>query len=149
MNDQTLRDLRRKAELAVADTSDPELKLKAFEVILTRLLATAEVESQATGASKQKPEKKPHGQPRTFVRTLKHGPRGPKALIEELIEDSFFKTQKTIAEVRSELINRAHHIPITSLSGPLQSLTREKKLRRQKAGTGGTESKAGFAYSNW
>jgi hypothetical protein len=61
--------------------------------------------------------------------------------------DGFFKKPKTIAEVKAELENRGHHIPMSSLSGPLQKLCQRKILRRQKAKT--AENKQAFIYSNW
>jgi hypothetical protein len=72
--------------------------------------------------------------------------RGPKAYVEELIEEGFFKTPKTLAAVRAELGNRGHHIPITSLSGPMISLCQERQLRRQKAKDGKKEI---YTYSRW
>jgi hypothetical protein len=64
-----------------------------------------------------------------------------------MIEDAFFTKPKTISEVKAELENRGHHIPLTSLSGPLQKLCQAKKLRRQKVE--GKGKKRPFAYSNW
>jgi hypothetical protein len=68
---------------------------------------------------------------------------GTQGYIEELIAKP-----KTIVAVKAELGNRGHHIPLTSLSGPLQSLCKRKRLRREKteATDGG---KKAFAYSNW
>lgn len=64
-----------------------------------------------------------------------------------MIDEGFFKKPKTIAHVKAELENRGHHIPLTSLSGPLQKLCQRKKLRRQRLKTSG--KKQTFAYSNW
>jgi len=47
-----------------------------------------------------------------------------------------------LTEVKVELENRGHHIPLTSLSGPLQQLCQGKELRR-------TRSDGKFVYSNW
>src|SRR5262249_48229859 len=74
--------------------------------------------------------------------------KGPKAYLEELFEDDFFKKPRTIAEVKAELANRGHHIALTSLSKPLQTLTQERQLRRQKAATNGKGTRT-YAYSNW
>jgi hypothetical protein len=73
---------------------------------------------------------------------------GTQGYIEELIDEEFFAKPKTIVAVKAELGNRGHHIPLTSLSGPLQSLCKRKRLRREKteATDGG---KKAFAYSNW
>lgn len=60
-----------------------------------------------------------------------------------MVDDGFFDRPKTISEVKAELENRGHHIPLTSLSGPLQKLCKKKVLRRQKP-----DGKT-FSYSNW
>jgi hypothetical protein len=75
--------------------------------------------------------------------------QGPKGHVEALIDDGFFNKQRTIAEVKAELANQGYHIALTSLSGPLQKLTQERRLRRQKVAAEGKGSKAAFAYSNW
>jgi hypothetical protein len=68
---------------------------------------------------------------------------GPQRYVEEMVEEGFFKKPKTISEVKAELENRGHHIPVTSLSGPMQKLCQKKVLRRQKP-----DGKT-FSYSNW
>ncbi len=74
---------------------------------------------------------------------------GPKGYVRELIDDGFFKKPKTIAEVKAELANRGHHIALTSLSGPLQTLCQDRLLRRHKAKLGDKAKKASFNYSEW
>lgn len=128
------------AEKAVAAVKDPELKRAAFEKVLDDLLGQG-----PQRLSKQRPVKaKTSGE--TPVRN-KGKARGPQAYIEEMADDGFFKKPKTIAQVKAELGNRGHHIPLTSLSGPLQKLCQRKILRRQKAKTSG--KKQAFVYSNW
>lgn len=134
------------AEKAVATVKDPELRRVAFEKILETLLAQ---EGPTSKPSKKQTRKKTASASRGATRkATKKSRKGPKAYIEELIEDGFFKKQRTISDVKSELANRGHHIPLTSLSGPLQSLTRTRKLRRQKTSSG-KGAKATWAYSNW
>ena len=135
----------KEAEAAVAAVKDPELRRVAFERILAKLLevkspAGKEQQSKERARSKLQP-------PRSTARAAK-GKRGPKGYIEELIEEDFFRNQRTIAEVKAELANLGHHIALTSLSGPLQSLTKQRKLRRQKAAAKG-EGKSTYAYSNY
>lgn len=126
------------AELAVQGVKDPELKRAAFEKILDDLLAaTSPGKKQAKTVTSEKSAK-------TAPRKTK---RGPRAYIEELVGDGFFRKPKTITQVRAELGNRGHHVPLTSLSGPLQILCQRRKLRRQKVKTGG--KKVTFAYSEW
>ncbi|MGJ5175941.1 hypothetical protein ACQR16_17200 [Bradyrhizobium oligotrophicum] len=129
------------AEKAVAGVKDPELKRIAFQKVLDELLA---------GGGSSTPSSRRTQAPRTGHRPTSKGAKaatGPKAYILEMVEDAFFKKQKTMGEVKDELENRGHHIPRTSLSGPLQALCKEKVLRRQK--TGGSGSKKTFAYSNY
>jgi hypothetical protein len=63
-----------------------------------------------------------------------------------MVQDGIFKKPKTIAQVKAELENRGHHIPLTSLSRPLQSLCQGRVLRRQRTKVGNKEV---FSYSEW
>jgi hypothetical protein len=134
------------AEAAVAKVRDSELRKIAFDKILARLL---------DGDGESHPNRHGPAQPRRNTRKVAKAPnsgkprKGPKGYIEALIADGFFGKPKTISEVRVELGNRGHHVAVTGLSGPLQSLTVDKKLRRQKMKTGETEGKGGYRYSNW
>jgi hypothetical protein len=133
------------AEAAVAAVKDPELRRVAFEKILATLLE-ADTPGQAKTTKKAKAANAPKV---TEARPERPASRGPKAKVEELVLEGFFKKQQTIAAVKAELANRGYHIPLTSLSGPLQKLTQEKKLRRQKVTADGKGSKSTYAYSNW
>lgn len=128
------------AEKAVQSVKDPELKRIAFQKILEELLGGGqgggEVRSPKRSASKSRPAAK-----------AAKAATGPRMYIREMQEDGFFKKPKTITDVKIELENRGHHIPLTSLSGPLQALCKGKLLRRQKAE--GKGNKKTFAYSNW
>ena len=128
------------AEKAVAGVKDPELKRIAFQKVLDDLL----VPSRGAAGHKSTPSKKQQAQGPKAKRSAKGG---PQAYLDELADEGFFKKPKTIANVKAELENRGHHIPLTSLSGPLQKLCQRKILRRQKLKT--TGKKQTFAYSNW
>lgn len=136
-------DLVAQAERAVAGVKDPELRRAAFEKVLDDLLAlrqSGEPKRQATKPARSSaipPAAKPK----------KKAKSGPMAYVEELQADGFFKKPKTITQVKAELENRGHHIPLTSLSGPLQKLCQRRTLRRQRAKTSG--NKRAFNYSNW
>jgi hypothetical protein len=125
------------AEKAVAAVRDPRLKRAAFEKILENLLAGRDGQSgkRAAGAKHSAPDAKASPKP------------GPTGHLEELVADGFFRKAKTIAEVGIELGNRGHHIPRTSLSGPLQTLCQRHVLRRQKVRA--EAGKATYNYSNW
>lgn len=132
----------KEAERAVAPVKDPELKRIAFEKILDSLLEKPHRESSArstTARRATKGTKEVQGQERR-----RRG--GPQGYIEEMIGEKFFAKPKTLGEVKAELGNRGHHIPLTHLSGPMQRLCQRKKLRRQKTADG---KKQIFTYSNW
>jgi hypothetical protein len=136
------------AETAVAAVKDPELRRVAFEKILATLLEEPTSSTDASCSKRRPPAPSAEGRP-MVKGAIKKSRKGPKAYLEELIEDDFFKKQRTIVEVKAELANRGHHIAFTSLSGPLQRLTQERRLRRQKAGTNSKGAKSSYAYSNW
>lgn len=120
------------AEKAVQNVKDPELKRIAFQKVLEELMGGRKAQSERLPkrgrAAKSARAKASRGGPRTYIR--------------EMIDEGFFKKPKALPDVKAELENRGHHIPLTSLSGPLQQLCKSKELRRQK-----TEGR--FVYSNW
>lgn len=140
--------LAAEAESAVAAVKDPELRRVAFEKILATLL---EQKSPTHGSSRatQKSQASSRAVRHPAKRVTSKAQSGPKAYVEELISEGFFKEQRTIAQVKAELANGGRHIALTSLSGPLQKLTQERRLRRQKIVTNGKGTKATYAYSNW
>jgi hypothetical protein len=129
------------AEVAVAAVKDPELKRVAFEKILDQLLHSK------TGAPNPRVPAGPVKSQKMIAPHKATGKTGPRAYIEELIADEFFRQQKTLAQVKAELANRGHHIPQTSLSGPLQNLCKARQLRRQKSKANG--DKPAYFYSNY
>jgi hypothetical protein len=141
MDVKRLVELRREAEEAVRDMDDGSMKVKAFEVILATLLGGSF--QQPTYPVVQEQERPP--------KRLKEGKQNaPSATtltgrILVLKEEGFFKTQKTISQLREELKAHAWHYPVTTLSGALQSLVRARDLRRER----GTEgNKKLWKYSN-
>lgn len=52
------------------------------------------------------------------------------SLIEEFKDEGFFNQPKTLKEIRAELAKNNYHYSITSLTNPLQRLTRQKILGR-------------------
>lgn len=140
------------AERAVAAVKDAELRRVAFEKILDDLLVTSagsgsKQDGMRATAGKPVPTKGTRNKKQAAVAEKRSKRAGPSAYVEEMISEDFFSKPKTIAEVKAELQNRGHHIPLTSLSGPLQKLCQNKLLRRQKVSAEG--QKKGFAYSNW
>lgn len=133
------------AEKAVSAVNDPELKQAAFVKVLDTLLAAASEHSSDSGEDDEPPKKRKARTKKTQSKQPKRS-TGIKAYITELIDEGFFKTQRTIGAVKTELGNRGHHIPLTNLSGPLQRLCQQKRLRREKKTKG---NKNIFAYSKW
>ena len=130
------------AEKAVAAVKDPELKGIAFQKVLDDLL-----QSPTPAGRPGKPEKGKRVAPREAKSKRSRRRAGPAAYLQELVDEGFFKKPKTITQVKGELENRGHHIPLTSLSGRMQSLCQSRTLRRQKSKAAG--KKAVFIYSNW
>ena len=115
------KELVAQAEKAVSSVSDPALKQIAFQKVLDDLLnSTQEAEDTTVPATSR--GRKPRSVKRRELRGAARG--GPTQYIQELIGDNFFAKPKTISQIRAELGNRGHHIPITSLSGPLIRLCR-------------------------
>jgi hypothetical protein len=126
-----------RAEKAVSSVKDPNLKSIAFQRVLDDLLGSSGAKDSHRPVTRGARErKKPKG-----TAAIKGG---PKAYIEELIDDGFVKKPRTISEIKEALANQGHHIPVTSLSGPLQKLCQQKRLRRQKNAESGT-----YTYSEW
>jgi hypothetical protein len=118
-----LRELRKKAEEAVAEMPDGELKTKAFEVILEHLLSTRTIPSQLQPPEKRQVKK-------DAMSSQKPGSRKTRMLL--LKDEGFFSVPRSLSEVRDELSAHGWIHPQTALSGPLQDLVQESRLRRIK-----------------
>lgn len=131
------------AESAVTSIKDAELRRVAFEKVLDDLLSDDGIAGKASDKASVKKQVSRTSPRKTSAQgNVRPARNGPKGHVVELCEEGFFGKPKTISQVQVELANRGHHIPQTSLSGPLQSLCQQKILRRQKID--GT-----FQYSNW
>ena len=109
---------RKRAEAAVADMSDPALKVKAFEVILGSLLAEAP-RAPSVSVPGARPEE---------VRSS-----APSSLAERiglLAEERFFAEPKSLSDIQAKLAEHGWHYPQTNLSTPLIRLVRQRRLRR-------------------
>jgi hypothetical protein len=135
------------AEEATKAIKDPELRRVAFERVLDDLLAGSPGSTPSEARSAKPPRRGRGGSGARPTQKAKKS-RGPKGYIRQLFDDGFFKKPKTIAEVKAELANRGHHIALTSLSGPLQSLCQERVLRRHKAKSD-KGKKVAYNYSEW
>jgi hypothetical protein len=142
-NAKPYAELVEQAEEATKAIKDPELRRVAFERVLDDLLVGGEPARE----SRPRSTKSPQRAARTPTKAKTN--RGPKGYIRELFDDDFFKKPKTISQVKAELGNRGHHIAMTSLSGPLQSLCKDRVLRRHKAKAGDKGTKVTYNYSEW
>ena len=57
---------------------------------------------------------------------------GPTSLIIELVEEGYFKTKRTIADIQKKLEERGHIYAQTSISPQLTRMTRKRIIRRIK-----------------
>ncbi|MFZ0737908.1 MAG: hypothetical protein WBL70_17800 [Candidatus Acidiferrales bacterium] len=137
--EQVLILARKKAERSVADMADGELKTKAFEVILQKLLLSGPFHSADPVPASLPPV--PGDKARAAAKT-------PISLRDRLLAiraDGFFAKHRTLGEVRAELAARGWHYPLTSLSGAMQALVRSLELRREQVSAG---LKKSWRYSN-
>lgn len=137
MEMKTLVDFRKQAEKAVSDMADGPLKVKAFEMILNKLLDGAEME----GSGREKANTKPKAQKKSITSKDEKSIAGR---ILRMREEGFLKELRRISEIQRELAASGWHYPVTSLSGPLQALVRKRELRRLKVKEG---NKSVWKYS--
>ena len=138
MDAKTIIELRKQAEKAVADMQDGEFKLKAFEVILNHLLSSGI--SESTSDSSVVPQA---GSKRRKAIDKEAESTAGRILV--LKDEGFMKSPKSIGEIRAELEAHGWHYPVTTLSGELIKLVRNRRLRRQKGKIG---KKTGWQYTN-
>ena len=133
MDAKKLVEIRKQAEKAVEEMRDGELKIKAFEVILSHLLGSAQGSTAALPSEKQSRTKKNKEATSIIGRIL------------VLRDEGFFKTPRGIAEVKEELAAHGWHYPLTTLSPRMMSMVQKRDLRRQKLTEG---RKKLWKYSN-
>jgi hypothetical protein len=141
-NSKEYAELVARAEKAVISVKDPELRRVAFQKVLEDLLSGGGQSSSAA-----RPAAKRRGRVAVAASGRKSPKGGTQSYIDELVEEGFFKKPKTISNLKAELENRGHHIPMTSLSGPLQRMCQQRVLRGQKVKTSGNRQT--FGYSGW
>jgi|SRR5579859_646299 len=133
MTDDPLVQARKRAERAVQGMEDGSLKTAAFQTILGKLLADAGP-ADHVGQAKTKVATRVASQPVTL-----------RGRILTFKSEDFFKTQRTLSEVREALKSRGWHYPLTTLSGAMQALVRQAQLRRERIAQGGKKI---WKYSN-
>ncbi len=139
---KSLLEARKKAEEAVADMAAGDLKTKAFELILNRLLSAMDdlpAERQSRRRNQDRTERKPQG------KEVGSFSGSAPARILQLKTQNFFDDPRGIGQIREELQTHGWHYNITSLSGTLMKLVRAGELRRQKVKDG---AKTIYKYFN-
>jgi hypothetical protein len=129
------------ARKSVEKMTDADLRGKAFEVILAHLIEGGGIgaPNQAVSGKNGKSRKEPAAAFAPAGSTL-------PGRIVSLKGDGFFKSQRALSEVQDELRKRGWHYPVTSLSGPMQLLVRQRELRREQVKDG---NKKIWKYSNY
>jgi hypothetical protein len=133
MKDSMLIEARKRAERAVEGMAEGSLKIAAFQTVLAKLLADSDPGEEMQRVPRETVARR-GGAPNTL---------GGRVLV--IKSEGFFKTQRTLGEVREALGVRGWHYPVTTLSGAMQSLVRRRELRRERTGAG---SKQVWKYSN-
>ena len=137
MDTSSVIEARKKAEHAVADMPEGDLKVKAFEVILNRLLSAGEDASSAAGSTP--PERHEGSEAAGLNGTgnqIDAEPRTAPARVLQLKAEGFFDNQRGIGEIRRELQTHGWRYPLTALSGTLMKLVRTRELRRELVNDG-------------
>jgi len=135
--------LRKKAEAAVQDMPDGEMKFRAFQVILAHLL-----EASAEG-TEPRPESRAQASAPVKARqpkALESIPRTSSDRILFLHAEGFFGSQRSLSDVQGELRKNGWHYPVTALSGPLQNLVQKRLLRRERVTDG---NRTIWKYANY
>jgi hypothetical protein len=145
ITDEELESARKTAERAVEGMSDGPLKIKAFEVILERILpeplsmGTAGLESaSSTGKSIRKIKEPAAAVPSRVPRTCTER-------VLSLRGEGFFDQPRGLSDIRDGLGDRGWVYPLTSLSGTVQGLVQKRALRRTLVREG---KKKSYRYVN-
>lgn len=141
MDPAAILDARQAAEAAVADMADGPLKIKAFEIVFSRLLHT-ETDPGLTRTPKIE-------QGTTRGRALGNPPGRVESLRGRILilkSDTYFEMQRTLGDIREELASRGWHYALTAMSGVMQGLVSDRELRRERVNMG---TKKVWKYSNY
>jgi hypothetical protein len=122
MNVQDIVLLRKKAESAVADMPDGELKQAAFEVAFSYLLSGRASPSIIDQVPAQKKSAGARGE----------NSATPTGRILALRDEGFFAEPRGIVDVQEELRGHGWHYALERLGTPLLRLVQQKQLRRNK-----------------
>ena len=142
MNVEHLKKARKVAEQVVADMPPGDMKLKAFEVTLAKLLDGSSLLAGEVVVAVPEGRRTP---PTQMRRTTAAVPSSLPERLEMVRQEEFFRDLRGLSEVKAELGTRGWHYPVTTLSGAMQSMVQQRKLRRVKGKVGG---RTVWKYSN-
>lgn len=122
---QSLIQVRKLAEEAVADMPVGDLKVAAFQTILRSLLEQGMSIDSPRMPTPAKQQVAP--EPKVASKATKNG---TTSKIMELASEGFFKEQRSLADIQKALEARGWYYAQENLGTPLTRLTRKKALRR-------------------
>jgi len=125
MDAKKLIALRKEAEKAVAEMPDGDLKLKAFEVILSHLIASGSPSPKHQPSAEKAEQAKQQVQEDFPARSV-------AGRLMVLKEEGFFKIPKALGEIREELQAHGWRYPNATIAPVLIKLCGKQVLRRQR-----------------
>lgn len=136
------------ASAAVEHMKDADLKKVAFDRILQHLLDGGAPTHEAAGEPKRGARRK-SSKPRKASGNGGATKDGPKAWLEEMIDDGFFNEPQASKAMVEELAERGHHLRYQDLTDQLATLVTDKKLRRKKLPVKEGAKRQVWHYSKW
>lgn len=91
--------------------------------------------------------KRPHGAAAANKSVPAHSD-GPTGKIQELIDEDWFTSPRTVADLLKELAARGTHYKSANVALQMQTMVKDKQLRRQKKLPDGGKREV-WHYSNW
>lgn len=140
-----IKEIVEAAQSAVSGVSDKDLRVAAFSRVLEHLLT-----GEPTKARKTRAKRRVSGARKKDPGAKKKKPSvdGPRARLEELIEEGFFSEPRNSSAIIEALSERGYHMQPSDLTRPLPALAQEQKLRRKKMAPPDGGKKV-WHYSNW
>ena len=130
-----LLEARNRAEAAVSDMKDPQLRAAAFSVFLQHLLSGPQgMRPQVSVAAP--PGREKGAGPSAPKLTGARVPQSASERILTLRDEGFLDPGRGIGEIRDELQAHGWMYALTALSGTLMNLVRSRQLRRVQSNDG-------------
>lgn len=118
------------AKFVLPDGTTVNINGTADEVAI--LLARFSGDAPSGAGAKIRPRKKTATRSSGANKKDRPKRKGPQTLLEEIANENYFKSKRTIGEVQKKLEEKGHIYALHSLSTPLLRLTRSRVLRRIK-----------------